>query len=125
MENNRNIRKNDIILILIVVIIAGLAFLIHNVTGSKSAGTITVKVDGVIEGTYSLLENQEIEINGGSNILIIKDGEADMIEADCPDKLCVKQKSISKNKESIICLPNKVVVEVESSESSEYDAVTN
>ena len=55
----------------------------------------------------------------------IKDGEADMISADCPDKLCVHQKAISKDGESIICLPNQVVVEIESSESSEYDAVTN
>ena len=48
-----------------------------------------------------------------------------MIEADCPDQLCVHQKKISMNHESIICLPNRVVVEIESSENSEYDAVTN
>ena len=48
-----------------------------------------------------------------------------MIDANCPDKLCVKQKSISKNNENIICLPNKVIVEVESEENSEYDAVVN
>ena len=118
-------KKNDFKIIIIVLIIAGAAFLIHNFTGGKSAGTVTVKIDGELEGTYSLLENQEIEINGGSNILVIKDGEADMTEADCPDKLCVKQKSISKNNENIICLPNKVIVEVESDENSEYDAVTN
>ena len=37
----------------------------------------------------------------------------------------MNQKEISKNNESIICLPNKVVVEVESSENSEFDAVSN
>ena len=86
---------------------------------------VTIKVNGKITGRYSLEENQEIEINDGSNLLKIKDGEADMISADCPDKLCVHQKAISKDGESIICLPNQVVVEIESSESSEYDAVTN
>ena len=55
----------------------------------------------------------------------VKNGKAKMIEADCPDKLCMHQKAVSKNHESIICLPNKVVVEVESSENSKYDAVTN
>ena len=125
MENNRKMKKNDFVLIIIVLIIAAALFIIHNLTGETGAGIVTVKIDGEQIGTYSLLEEQEIEINGGSNILVIKDGEADMTWADCPDKLCVKQKSISKNNENIICLPNKVIVEVESDESSEYDAVTN
>ena len=56
---------------------------------------------------------------------MIKNGKADMTEADCPDKLCVHQKPVSKNHESIICLPNKVIVEVDSSANSEFDAVTN
>ena len=88
-------------------------------------GIVIVKVDGEEKGTYRLSEEQTIEINGGTNILQIKEGKADMTEADCPDKLCVHQKAISKDGESIICLPNQVVVEIESSESSEYDAVTN
>ena len=118
-------KKNDKILIVIVLLAAILVFFIHNILGGKGADTVTVKVDGQITGIYSLIEDQTIEINGGSNILRIEDGCADMIEADCPDRLCVKQKSISKNKESIICLPNEVIVEVESNEDSEYDAVVN
>lgn len=89
------------------------------------ANQLTIKVNGEIEGTYSLSEDREIKINDGSNVLQIKNGKAKMIEADCPDKLCMHQKAVSKNHESIICLPNKVVVEVESSENSKYDAVTN
>lgn len=120
-----SLKKNDWVLIIIIVCIAGLAFLLHEVIGGKGANCVTVKVDGKIEGVYSLAEDREIEINHGSNILQIKNGEADMIEADCPDKLCVHQKPISKNRENIICLPNKVVVEVDSSENSKFDAVTN
>ena len=125
MQIERKIKKNDLILIIVVVVIAVAAFLLHNIMGNEQAGIVTVKVDGELKGRYSLLENQEIEINGGTNILVIKDGTADIIDANCPDKLCVKQKAVSKNHENIICLPNKVVVEVESSEDSEYDAVTN
>ena len=66
-----------------------------------------------------------IRINGGTNILTIKNGKAKMTDADCPDQLCVHQKAASKNHESIICLPNKVVVEVDGSEESEFDAVAN
>lgn len=129
MENEKKInyklKKNDVVLIIIIVAVAVLAFLLHNVIGGKGASCVTVKVNGEIQGVYSLAEEQEIEINGGTNILVIKNGKADMIEADCPDKLCVNQKAVSKNNENIICLPNKVIVEVDSSENSEFDAVTN
>lgn len=119
------IKKNDILLIFIILAVAGLACLLHNLIGAAGAGSVTVKVNGVIEGVYSLGEDQEIEINKGTNRLVIKNGKADMTWADCPDKLCVNQKPVSKNHESIICLPNKVIVEVNSAKKGEYDAVAN
>ena len=36
----------------------------------------------------------------------------------CPDQICVHEKAISADGESIICLPNKIVVEVESDKES-------
>ena len=125
VPDSGKVKKNDIILVIIIVTIAVLAFLLHNAIGGKGASCVTVKVNGEIQGVYSLAEDQEIEINNGTNILQIKNGKADMISADCPDKLCVNQKAVSKNNENIICLPNKVIVEVDSSENSEFDAVTN
>lgn len=119
------LKKKDIALAVMIAGIALLAFLAHELIGSEGAGKVIVKVNGELEGTYSLAEDQEIEINGGTNKLSIRNGQADMIEADCPDQLCVHQKPISLQNESIICLPNKVVVEIESSENSELDAVAN
>ena len=119
----KHFTKKDILLVVIILVVAGMCFFLHEVIGGKGAGCVTVKVAGEITGVYSLAEDQEIPLNGGTNILKIKNGRADMIEADCPDKLCVNQKAISKNGESIICLPNKVVVTVDSSENSAFDAV--
>lgn len=119
------LKKKDWILIAVIVCVALAAFILHNFIGGAGANTVTVKVDGELVGTYSLSEDQTVEINNGSNILEIKNGKADMVDADCPDKLCVNQKPVSRNRENIICLPNKVVVEVQSSRESELDAVTN
>lgn len=119
----RQLTKKDIILIVVIVLVALLSFGMHELVGGKGAGCVTVKVAGEITGVYSLAEDKEISINGGTNLLKIHNGSADMIEADCPDKLCVNQKKISKNGESIICLPNKVVVTIDSNENSEFDAV--
>ena len=119
------LKKKDWLLIIIIICVAGLAFFLHEKIGGRGANCVTIKVDGTIQGVYSLAEDQEIWINDGSNILLIRNQEANMKEADCPDQLCVHQKPVSKNHESIICLPNKVIVEVDSSENSEFDAVAN
>ena len=114
-----NWKKKDAVLILTVLLIAGAAFGVHEFAGGDGADTVTVKVDGKVTGTYPLAKDQKIRINGGTNILTIKNGKAKMTDADCPDQ------AASKNHESIICLPNKVVVEVDGSEESEFDAVAN
>ena len=79
-----------------------------------------------IYGTYPLDVDKEIPIQKDgktTNLLVIRDGKADVTEADCPDKLCVHQKAISKTNETIVCLPNKVVVQVIGAGESELDSI--
>ena len=85
-----------------------------------------VYVDGEITASYNLHEDGEYNINTryGMNRLLIKDGQADMTEADCPDGLCVKQHPVSRTGETIVCLPHRIVVEIEGAMESELDAVT-
>lgn len=119
-------KKNDRIFLSIVFGILLVIAAVFYLTGKGSGARVQITVDGVSYGTYSLNENQEIPIEreeGVTNVLVIKDGTADMTEADCPDKLCVHQRAISKTGETIVCLPNKVVVEVLGSEESELDSV--
>jgi hypothetical protein len=125
MYMKNGLKKKDWILIVVILCVAGLAVLVRTFVGAAGANRVIVKREGEIEGIYSLSEDREVEINGGTNLLQIKNGEASMVQADCPDQLCVHQKPVSLNHESIICLPNKVVVEVESGANREFDAVTN
>ena len=71
---------------------------------------IRITVDGEIYGTYSLDEDQTIRIND-TNTCRIENGTARMIQADCPDHLCMKQNPVDKNGGTITCLPNRVVIE--------------
>ena len=66
-----------------------------------------------------------------TNVCEIKDGKVTMIEATCPDHYCMKQKAVDEHGGSIICLPNKVVIEgentaedLDSESSPKIDAVT-
>lgn len=119
------IKKKDWILIIIIIVVAASVFIMHHTFQQTGNGQAVIKINGAIEGVYDLNDDQEILINNGSNVLIINNGKADMVEADCPDKLCVEQRSISKNNESIICLPNEVVVEIQSNVESQIDGMTN
>lgn len=57
------------------------------------------------------------------NVVRISDGEASMTEASCPDKLCEHEGRISKNGETIICLPNRVVLTVtDTDKEQDYDS---
>lgn len=117
-------KKNDFILIAAILLVAGAVFLLYQSFEEQGSGFVKVTVDGELYGTYSLEKNQEIKIND-TNHLLIQDGQADVTWADCPDKICVNQKAISASKESIICLPNQVIVEIVGGKDSQLDAVTN
>ena len=116
-------KKKELIFIAGILILAGVLWL-----GFQIA--IRITVDGKEFGTYSLSQDQIIHI-GDTNVCEIKDGKVTMIEATCPDHYCMKQKAVDEHGGSIICLPNKVVIEGENtaedsdSESSpKIDAVT-
>ena len=75
-------------------------------------------------GVYPLDQDAQIWING-TNELVICGHEADMVSADCPDQVCVNQKPASRNGETIVRLPNKVVVEIRGGQEAEVDQVAN
>lgn len=120
-------KKNDIKLIAVVLVLA-IAGLIGVLAMRKPGDKVIVTVDGEVYGTYDLNKDTTVDIvgyNGGTNHLVIKDGHADVTEASCPDELCVHQNQIDKNGETIVCLPNRVIVKIESSTESEIDGVAN
>ncbi len=71
-----------------------------------------VTVDGEETGKYPLANDAEYSLNGGTNILVIENGEAYIKYATCPDGLCVNYGRVSLEGESIVCLPNRVMVEI-------------
>ncbi len=99
------------IILFAVIAAACIAFLAVRYLTREEGATVVVEVNGEEFGTYSLNKDQEIDING-TNVLIIADGGAFMSQADCPDKLCISQGVISSNGQMIICLPNRVFVQV-------------
>lgn len=109
--------KKDKRVIVAVVILSVVIYLFCGLWNREEGARVVVKVDGNIQGIYSLKEDRTIRVNHGKNIVEIKNGRAVMKEASCPDQLCVHQKGISGMHETIVCLPNKVVIEIEGEEA--------
>lgn len=119
-------RKNDLFIIGTFILVFILIQVIISFTRSNGS-FVQVSIDGKVVETFMLSEDLEYVIkgyDGGMNTLVIEDGAAYLKDTSCPDHLCENMGKISKTGQSIICLPNRVVVEITSSESEpEYDTV--
>lgn len=119
--------KKELLLLIIVFVVIVIVALVFYGKKQETGSYAIVTVNGEEYGRYSLDKDQtvSIEVDGvETNVLVIANGQADMTQANCPDLLCVNMKAISNHGETIVCLPNKVVVEIESDTShSELDAM--
>jgi hypothetical protein len=103
------VKKGDIIMISVLILTAVCSFLF--VFFFKAEGkTVVIKENNTEIASVSLYEDKTVELEG--NTVVIKNGECYVSYASCPDKICKNHKKISRKGESIICLPNKVSVEI-------------
>ncbi len=124
-----NLKKMDFVIAIAVMImaIAGMAAMKSSGqnNGQKhveiwSDGQLYKKID-INEG-YS--EKIKVEHENGYNIVYIHDGGAQVIEADCNDKVCVDMGLIENDGEIIACLPHKMYVKIVSNTENEVDAIS-
>ena len=103
----------DLIIVLSVLTLALVSALVVFLSRTDGAWC-AVSVDGKTLAAFPLNEDTSytVFLDEGQNTLTIKNGEAYVSLADCPDKICVAHKPISHDGESIICLPHKVVVSI-------------
>ena len=123
--NRKN--RNDVVFIavlLLIVTLAGAAFFFLRGEGDS----VTVSVDGKHYGTYPLHADLTLSIRTGEggdqeNLLVIRDGKALVESATCPDGICAAHKPISREGESIVCLPHRVVITVHTTDGEEPDII--
>ena len=113
------IKKADILVIILIVIASFLIYFFTNKLSKEDANIskkVVITVDGKIFKEVPLTKNtyEKIDINTvyGKNEVIIEKGEVHMHESNCQDKICMKMGKISIPGDSIICLPNRVMVKI-------------
>ncbi len=123
-------KRNDFILMAVIMIVALVTIFDIRIWQKNNTGDLAeavVTIDGSVYCSYPLSEDvtERIELPDGSyNVLVISGGYADVTQASCPDQICVHHNRIRYSGESIVCLPNKLIVEIKGGKESGIDTST-
>ena len=128
------IRKADIILFIVLVALglAASAALSLSHADAGNGAKVIIESGGDLYARYPLSEDRTVIVpasgrNDHYNVVVISGGMVSVTEASCKNQVCVKHGPISRSGESIVCLPNRLVVRIENSseEGGGYDSVTS
>ena len=124
--SEKNKMKRDLLFIVIAAVIAAALYFSGVLSPGDKGAWAVIYIDGKEEGRYRLDSEEDFTIStdSGENHVVITGGKVSVTDADCPDKLCVKQGEIDRQGQTIVCLPHKLVVEIEGGEPPEFDVIS-
>jgi hypothetical protein len=87
----------------------------------------TIMTEGQVLHTFALdpaADKKILHVTGrlGAATVEVANGKIRMLEANCPEQICVKQGWIQEPGASIVCLPGKVIIHIDG--KATVDAVT-
>ncbi|MBQ3935312.1 MAG: NusG domain II-containing protein [Clostridia bacterium] len=106
----KNKRLRNIILIAVLLTAAAILFPVLHRTASPGT-QFEILLRGERLGLYALADDRDIPIEGIC-IVSVRNGTVFMKESNCPGKTCVHHAPVSNGGETIVCLPNQVVIRV-------------
>ena len=121
-------KKRPLILsvgLLIIVMILSIIYIIVSRLQVDQSCMAYVYQDGALIDTIDL--NQVTETytfqvtgdNGTENTVEVRHGEIGIIEATCPDHLCIDTGFIHNSTMPVVCLPNKLLIEIKNTNATE------
>ena len=107
-------KRSDIILICSIILTAVIILSILAIIFIGKGQTVVVKIDGEEYARLPLNEDTTLNITSslGENLLIIKNGEAYVESASCPQQICVNSGKLSELN-PIVCKHNHVSITLE------------
>ena len=108
-------KKLIIIFVAIFTICVLCVFILNTLQPDKSV--VVILVDGEVYDEIDLSEDQSFDIKTerGTNKIQVKNGQIRITEATCPDKLCMRHGQLHNKYDTIVCLPNKLIIEYKNS----------
>ena len=111
-------KSGKLILAALVLLAAGSAALLLLRPAGEAHPTARITLDGELVREIDLTGVEEpfsftVEGPAGlTNTILVEPGRIRVSEADCPDQICVHQGFISDGTTPIVCLPNKLIIQI-------------
>lgn len=124
-KNTKPFKLFDLV-VLGVILVLVVALLLVLYLPRDNGATVQVYRSGKLVAEYELNDAKDTPIvkNYGSLVLLIEGDGVTALESECPDKCCVKQGKINRDGESIICVPQEIVVKIVGGDKSEVEGIT-
>lgn len=117
-ENKKLLTKQDLLTIITLLISGVVVFIVLTLISSDGTKAV-ISVDGKVISEHSVNSStrnnsSEFTIAQAEGAVIqIENGQIRVKSSDCPDKVCVHTGYISREGEKIVCLPKKLIIEIE------------
>lgn len=117
-ENRKLLNKRDLITIITILLSGIVTFAVLTLISSDDTKAV-ISVNGKVISEHSLdssVRNNHSEFTiaeAEGAVIEIENGQIRVKSSDCPDKVCVNTGYISKEGEKIVCLPKKLIIEIE------------
>lgn len=117
--------KKDTVIILLIIVFAAIIYFVYQSFFMREAVMAEIVYDNKVIQNVDLSKDTTFSPEGFPNIVFgVKNNSIAFIHSDCPDKICVNTGFISKSGQTAVCLPNKMVLRLISSDDNEVDAVS-
>lgn len=123
--------KYIVIGIFILLLISSLWVFIYKNSGDIKGSQAVISKNGDIIETIDLSlvkEPYEFTIkskNNGYNTIYVEKDKIKFIEANCPDKLCVKTGLLTNTSDIAVCLPHGIIIEIKNGKDGQIDSLAN
>jgi len=116
---------SDLILILSILFIAIVSPFFIGVY-SQMGGEVVIEYEGgrIIKPLNNWAERLELKGPLGVSLAEVERGRVRMISSPCPGKVCTHSGWISKRGQSIVCVPNRIIIRINGRAKEKYDALS-
>lgn len=124
MRKTRYFRALDIVPVLVTAAIAILLVCLQVTAASATEVIVKTPTDTVVLSLDEPMTRTFEGLDGLTLTLCVENGGAFVMQADCPDQVCVHTGVLDKDGQAAACVPAGVVIAVDGGDSAATDAVS-
>jgi thiamine biosynthesis lipoprotein len=126
VQLNTTNQRQDYLFFLMVIVLFIISLLLSNRLRGNQADIALVSITNQSDQKIPLTVNQKHHVNSvlGEMTILVENGTIQILDAPCPDQLCVKQGKINRQGETIVCVPGETIIKLEGNTEELPDAIT-